>query len=325
MGRLDWVTIYFDGAAFGYAPPLVLSPASPPPHHTAVPPYSLPLPLRSAPRLPSLTRPPLPHRLAQPVAVHVRRHRSLSDCNKARIASSWSAMNPRWYSSDAGNYDSYEPTNRLEPEPVAACSPGLYSPRGWRHRGAGGSFPPRPLRRRRRGRLRRCYCRCPKAPLTTTSSNRRPQSTARCKRPADRLGGGEDRQMPSGSRTTGTPPNGRGVAAAALRGRQRQPRRRCYSSAVGGTATVAAEKSRLLLVKSGGLLHIGGLFVAYCRGGLRRCCARKRDRSSVELTPRAWKTLTISGSRRLEGVKAVPRVTLWEYGSWGERVLRERF
>ena len=60
--------------AFGYAPPLILSPASPPPHHTAMPPYSLPLPLRSAPRLPSLTRSPLPHRLAQPVAEHVPRH-----------------------------------------------------------------------------------------------------------------------------------------------------------------------------------------------------------------------------------------------------------
>ena len=39
-----------------------------------MPPHSLPLPLRSAPRLPSLTRSPLPLRLTQPVTEHIPRH-----------------------------------------------------------------------------------------------------------------------------------------------------------------------------------------------------------------------------------------------------------
>ena len=194
-------------------------------------------------------------------------------------------MNGRWYSSDAGNYDSYE-GQRIDwsQNTFAACSPGLYNLLV-----VGGTVALAALFLRglfvahRRGGLRRCYCRCPKAPLTTTratdgakvllDANGQPtdwevvKTAGKCRQKTyywNSQTGAVSWEVPAEAPTTN----------------------RLLFLVVGGTATVAAEKSRLLLVKSYEVCYTyGPLFVAYCRGGLRRCCARKRDRSSVELTP----------------------------------------
>ena len=67
----------------------------------------------------------------------------------------------------------------------------------------------------------------------------------------------------------------------------------CYSSWSNDTAAVCPDPPRLgpLFLVVGGTATVaallGGLFVAYCRGGLPGCRGRRRDRSSpsIELTP----------------------------------------
>ena len=79
-------------------------------------------------------------------------------------------MNGRWYSSYAGNYDSYE-GQRIDwsQNTFAACSPGLYNLLVVCGTVAlAALFLGGLIMAHRRGGLRRCYCRCPKAPLTTT-------------------------------------------------------------------------------------------------------------------------------------------------------------
>ena len=235
VSRVTFCGQYCGGSLLPYAPPLILSPASPPPHHTAMPPYSLPLPLRSAPRLPSLTRSPLPHRLTQPVAEHVRRHR-LSERlqqgpDRLHLVGQLAVVELRLVVLEP------EPRRRLPAPPPPPFPPGL-APLP--------PLPPSPP---------------PPSPPPPTSAVTAAANARRRPR----------RRRPRRRRPRRRRPRRR-------RPRRRRPRRRRPEPlgplflVVGGTATVAA--------------LLGGLFVAYCRGGLPGCRRRRRDPfPEVELTP----------------------------------------